>query len=175
MRVVADLTSQQLEAAAGKPANSVADDLLIMTRQTYEAFQSVVFYGAREPPGNSAHDVLLGNGASLCGRHGGKNPLPSEFVPRRRGHRTPARFLNGRLRGREACDRDTEGRATHVVQTRLVAEFHRPGVAPCSPQIPITRSGRTPRPSSTAIRMIFPTPSASRVSNGLSGSTFCSM
>ena len=41
----------------------------------------------------------------------------------------PARLFYSRLRCREACDRDTERRATHVVQAQVVAEFHRTGIA----------------------------------------------
>src|SRR5438132_1261313 len=48
------------------------------------------------------------------------------------------------------------------------------GSPPCSPQIPILRSGRVLRPRSMAMRIIAPTPSRSSTWKGSAGMIFCS-
>ncbi len=63
--------------------------------------------------------------------------------------------------------RHPERRAAHIIQANLVTERNTLRIAPCSPQMPTSRSGFALRPCSTAMRTSCPTPSRSNVWNGL--------
>ena len=63
------------------------------------------------------------------------------------------------LRGREARERHAERRARDVVEAEAWQKATERGSPPCSPQMPIFRSGFAARPRSTAIRISSPTPS----------------
>ena len=100
--------------------------------------------------------------------------------PRRRGsfgsikRSSPVRRSERGVRGGQPGDRDAERRARHVVETDLVAERDRIGIAAVLAADAELEIGTRRAPRSQPMRTSWPTPSTSSLSNGLADSSFCS-
>ena len=108
----------------------------------------------KQPPNAAVHPAARPLNDRASGRE-------SEICRARAGER--------RLRRGEPCHRHAERRARHVVQPDRSQLWIDSGSPPCSPQMPILRSGRVARPFSTAVLHQLPTTSSSSVWNGLAG------